>query len=189
MELLFLKNLHVFEKVHVLEDNNFCIFPNTDLSVKKRMEHSKKNLNPLVLKIMALECLNQDTRIKIYMDASKGVSEDTSIAFAMNDREFNCKKRIVDRLSFTSAELNAIKLALESANKNNLRNLLICTDSLSSCIMIENSKRHLKIEKIFHDIFKLSNEIQADLMWLPSHVGIVGNEIADSLAKEALSDG
>ena len=67
---------------------------------------------------------------------------------------------------------------------------LIITDSLS-CLMALKSPNEknpiiLKLKQKIH--IALSKNINISLLWIPSHVGIEGNEMADELAKEALSN-
>ena len=67
-------------------------------------------------------------------------------------------------------------------------NFVICTDSLSAINSILNV--HKKSQHSFaKQIASLLQEIQdrVVLIWVPSHVGIAGNELVDKGAKEAMS--
>ena len=62
---------------------------------------------------------------------------------------------------------------------------IICTDSLSSLQAIGNSNiAHQIVKKIVDAMNFLSDHAQ--LMWVPSHQGISGNENADQLAVTAI---
>ena len=86
-----------------------------------------------------------------------------------------------------SAELYAIFAAI-TIIYNQPHQFVIFTDSLSSLKAIENfsnSKHHL----VFN-IIKLLKQLPCNkiiLEWVPSHMGIEGNESADKIAKESLS--
>jgi len=66
---------------------------------------------------------------------------------------------------------------------------VIFSDSLSA-IQSLDSIRPLSRPDIVEEIFELKQQINSavTVAWIPAHVGIPGNEIADSLAKEALSN-
>ena len=90
----------------------------------------------------------------------------------------------------------AIKLSLEWIIQNNTANSLIqnrsvaiFTDSLSSVQWLESKKSKTRpdlVNEIFILKQKISNPIS--VIWIPSHVDIKGNEIADKLAKTALTN-
>ena len=83
----------------------------------------------------------------------------------------------------------AIKHALEYANTNAIDKPCILTDSLSSCQTIENHSKDIHITETISEILTLMSYTQASIIWLPSHVGIDGNEMADKLAGEAIMNG
>ncbi|XP_025262528.1 uncharacterized protein LOC112637311 [Camponotus floridanus] len=84
----------------------------------------------------------------------------------------------------------AILETINQANKHNIINFTIFSDSKSVLTALQNiscnnKSSHLLLE-IRHQI-KLINESNGSvkLVWIPSHCGIKGNEMADALAKEA----
>uniref|UniRef100_A0A8D8XQG2 RNase H type-1 domain-containing protein n=1 Tax=Cacopsylla melanoneura TaxID=428564 RepID=A0A8D8XQG2_9HEMI len=68
-------------------------------------------------------------------------------------------------------------------------NFLICSDSLSAIHCLLNDQNinpiALSIRKLLFDYKRRYN---IEFIWVPSHVGIPGNEKADQLAKEALNE-
>ncbi|GBO46295.1 hypothetical protein AVEN_109964-1, partial [Araneus ventricosus] len=88
--------------------------------------------------------------------------------------------------SLSQAEILAIKMAIEAASSLH-RPIKIWTDSLSSLMAILNPKSHHSMVREIQ-ILLLSHK-HIDLRWLKAHVGYLGNECADQLAKEAISKG
>ena len=95
--------------------------------------------------------------------------------------------------SIFTAELAAIQMAigwikLAEKKKPTSRKYLIATDSLSSLLALKNqsSERLDYVHGILQAITNCALKgTQIDLIWIPSHIDIKGNEIADSLAKLA----
>ena len=91
--------------------------------------------------------------------------------------------------SILTCELYAIYLSIcFTLEKFRNRKTIIFTDSLSAVQSLNSphlSKHHLtlKIANIVSDLPKGKIEIS----WIPSHMGITGNENADRLAKESLN--
>ena len=86
--------------------------------------------------------------------------------------------------SVYSTELFAVSRAIQIADRKRKTKLLICTDSLSAVLGIKDSqtKNPLVIE-IQNQLVRTNMTVT--FMWIPSHVGILGNEKADAEAKHA----
>ncbi|KAG8257673.1 hypothetical protein J6590_043952 [Homalodisca vitripennis] len=69
--------------------------------------------------------------------------------------------------------------------------IVICTDSLSAIMALENCSKGHKENGLIMMIFKLLVETQKRIyiQWIPGHIGIHYNERVDKLAKEAANDG
>lgn len=88
--------------------------------------------------------------------------------------------------SILSAEIIAILSAIEIAKKDKKR-YAICTDSLASIEAILNVRNtDFYPTQIRENILKLAPKIV--LIWIPGHVNIAGNELADQTAKSATKD-
>lgn len=121
-----------------------------------------------------------------YTDGSK--SDDYSGA-AFFHREYTSSIRLPTSTSSYSAELLAIIAVLDhlSTSSATHRLILICSDSLSSIQSISNifCKNPYVIQ--IHEYISKLHQFQIELMWIPGHTGIYGNEQADLLAKACSS--
>jgi len=124
--------------------------------------------------------------IPIFTDGSK-LSNHTAAAVVFKSHIIT--KRLPNSISIYTAELYAILLALNELSKQQHKHYLLFSDSLSSLNSIDNKKIDhpitLQILLKYHNLFTHSYNII--FCWLPSHVGITGNEKADKAAKSALN--
>ena len=68
------------------------------------------------------------------------------------------------------------------------KNFIIYTDSLSAVESLRNKTFKIKNVKRFYNLLKkIPPQTQLVIAWVPSHVGVSGNEKADRLAKAALT--
>ena len=97
--------------------------------------------------------------------------------------------RITNMASIFTAEIRAIKLALTRLQRfKDERKYVICCDSLSVLQSLEKGLLH---NPLIVEILYLYNALRTydiTFMWTPSHVGISGNERADTTAKNALQN-
>lgn len=103
--------------------------------------------------------------------------------------------RISSYASIFTAEATTINKAIDIITSNSFKSSVIFTDSLSvvqalaNCSPINKNNNHL----IIHMKNKLFSAhtlgLDIELIWIPAHIGIQGNEIADRLAKRAITHG
>ncbi|GFX38947.1 putative RNA-directed DNA polymerase from transposon X-element [Trichonephila clavipes] len=96
--------------------------------------------------------------------------------------------RLEPSCSVFTAEAVAIYRALQSIDSNMPRKYCIYTDSMSVLEALENynDRCHPVVCKILDITSRLySKGFHTVFCWLPSHVGIIGNEQADSTARSA----
>jgi ribonuclease HI len=105
----------------------------------------------------------------------------------------NISLRCTDNHSIFTAELTAIKLALEiilhvQGNIPDETKFIIYSDSLSSLKAIQSS-RPKGNPSLLNQIFTIYQKIKlpVQLTWIPSHIGITGNEKADQLANQSIN--
>ena len=81
-----------------------------------------------------------------------------------------------------AAEMTAIKQALIIARDANFpQSIVVATDSLSSLKSIQSGRSNTN-PNILNDIKAIVTEIKTEIkiIWIPSHIGIAGNEVADN---------
>ena len=98
--------------------------------------------------------------------------------------------RLSDRLSIYTAELTAIQYALAWTLVNIPPKVAILSDSLSSLQSIQTRNSDSRPD-LLENILSLNDQCQLNgsnisLVWCPAHVGLVGNEMADRVAKDAI---
>ncbi|ELU05953.1 hypothetical protein CAPTEDRAFT_202466 [Capitella teleta] len=124
--------------------------------------------------------------INIYTDGSK--SNDT-VACAFTCSTYQIQFGLPAQMSIYTAELIAIEQALifiETVKDEDQFN--ICSDSLSSLTALSNCD--ITHPYLLSILTKQNNLVRKGkkvvFIWCPSHVGILGNEVADRQAKQAL---
>ena len=133
-------------------------------------------------------------KLQIYTDGSKDPDKQTSgAAFVIPERNFQAAYKTNPILSIFTNELIAIERAIEWSIHNNIPETVILTDSLSSVHSLQSGKSHTRPDKINHILARLdvvkTQGILIHIDWIPSHVGIPGNELADATARSAMTTG
>ena len=146
----------------------------------------KATTDPLIFKNKLLEVKEQYyTHEEIYTDGSK--DGDKVASAAILDGEFY-QFRLPNNSSVFSAELKAIDLALNHIEQDAYWRYIIYTDSLSAMQALEGETTDNPIiVSLLEKLSRLCERADIVFCWLPSHVGISGNEEADKAAKDALS--
>lgn len=128
----------------------------------------------------------------IYTDASKDLDGRTGAAVHIPDLNISIKKRTSDHLSILAVEMSAIILALQWIEDFKTLQPVICSDSMSSLLSIENGSspcRQDLLNEINQILFVLTQQgLHVQFVWVPAHRGVEGNEAADRLAKEATTN-
>lgn len=174
----------IFSKIETaaprLQSSNIVIRPEI-----KNLE-SKNVMNDNELKALALEVISQDypNHIKIYTDASRNFSANQCSVGVYDAHSGNkISSKLNNFVSIMSAELTGIFIASEYIKHMNYSKTVIFTDSQASCKYI---KKLIKTNSHNNTTWNICKTKDLTIQWIPAHVGIHGNEIADRLANEAL---
>ena len=162
---------------------SFIIFP---LTKKEALA------NPTRAAAVFLELFGSPTveNAHIYTDGSRLDDGSASSAFCVPSANFASAWRLTRHSSIMSAELLAIEKALEHAYSSDFSSIHIFSDSKPSLQSIFNNKpTNLNTVNSIRDIiFNFSSAgTQVSLVWIPSHVNIPGNELADRAAGDCLT--
>lgn len=130
-----------------------------------------------------------ESDIQIYTDGSKssgGVGAGLVIR-SVDQRDQTTGRRMHESASIFSAELYAIKLALQSLKYRRNVSCVIYIDSRSAIQAIKGGSRKGLVMEILELLVVLQKRyIQVGFCWIPGHAGIQGNELADTAAKAAI---
>ena len=119
---------------------------------------------------------------QIYTDGSK---EDSKVGCAVIADNHSNMQRIPDDSSIFTAEAKAIDLALDFISTCDANNkFIIFSDSLS--VLKPYQFKEPQIQKLLEKCHELSAYKEIVLCWIPSHIGIQGNEMVDEQTKTSL---
>ncbi|GBM04396.1 hypothetical protein AVEN_35578-1 [Araneus ventricosus] len=156
---------------------------------------SKKDQHPVLLKQLALETIHNTPlgAVRIFTDGSKNDNGNTGsgVIIKTSDAITKIKKQNPNFCSVFRSELIAIDEALDHMISNNSScDIWIFTDSRSSVQFLSNwrnigDKTGTDIVNKLR-IYSSHNDIH--LQWIPSHVDLFFNDLADDLAKEGSAE-
>jgi ribonuclease HI len=184
-----LKNLtphiSIISKSDIIETPPWLIEkPKLDLSLAK---FKKENLDPHTFQTLFRELQDDYGDCgTIYTDGSK---MDGRVACACWYRNKAISRRLPDGCSIFTAELHAILLALLAVKESSRKKFIICSDSKSALQALNRMKVDIPlVSKCLKLLWGLrTGATDITFVWVPSHVGIWGNEAADREAKKALN--
>ena len=112
-----------------------------------------------------------------------------NVAAAATSKNFSAQVSLPGNASIVTAEIQALKMAYNLVKNCDGNRFIIFTVSLSSLQALDsNNCDHPFLQdilKLFNHCLSVNQTVVS--AWVPSHVGIKGNEKADELAKQALN--
>lgn len=174
-------------------------YMNIDIKLPTKSKSDMTNLEIAELRQSVMTYIESQFKnhFHIYVDGS--VNKDTGRAasafIAHNDiNPYSKVVRVSDKVSSTQAELTAIEEALAYIKlaPSLYSHVVIHCDSHSAITSLLKSKLD-PLESQVYQVLKLAQNITKDhhitltLHWIPSHIGIPGNEEVDKLVKQGLT--
>ncbi|GFV05219.1 RNase H domain-containing protein [Trichonephila clavipes] len=161
--------------------------------VKKTVEElltstPKHSSHPELLRQLALEVINDipDRALIVYTDGSRSDTGRAGSGIFSNTpgNDVKISIRNPDHCTVFRSELIAISGALDHALNSYKDSIWILTDSRSSILYLKNWPKIMDNTglDILSKLVRLGQRKQVCLQWIPSHVGVPGNEAADELA-------
>ncbi|XP_042910881.1 uncharacterized protein [Parasteatoda tepidariorum] len=150
--------------------------------------HDKANVTPCIFHTLFTAHRHQYSQyIPIYTDGLKSAGY-VGCGVIIADDTFSYK--IPDICSVFTAEAVAILMALRLISSRPTRKYCLYSDSMSVLSQLEkfHCDTHPILCFIIHLLITLQkNGFEILFCWVPSHVGILGNELADTAARSATS--
>lgn len=163
--------------------------PNSETEIRKELsEIPRENFHLVAPRIVSRIAAKYDLETVIFTDGSRW---DGRTGFGVYHGEnFEVGYRLQEPSGVFTAELTAIFYALEHIRTHQPGQYLILTDSMSSVCALQSRvispKRHSMIYDIKEALWRLGEDnYKINIGWIPSHVGIGGNERVDQIAKTA----
>ena len=136
---------------------------------------------------------NWEHYLQIYTDGAQDPkTRKSGFAFFIPDFQIVKLKRLAEGVSVYTTELTAIIWALQWVEEVRMRRAVICSDSASVLMALRDNNPGARPDLVV-ELLTLLYRIEQDggkigFLWVPAHVGVEGNEMADLTAKRALRD-
>ena len=189
----FLKYLNIpTQTENISPPINPLDFRTIQINMSLTEEMKKKDTSPEILKQSTLETINtsypEEEWLRIYTDGSQMDTTNTTGA-GVYCKLFSQYASVGTNTTNFDGEIEAVFLALQQLlyRIDAFRKVVFLVDS-KAAIQAISSNRQTRTTKI-HNIKQMLKHLQAlqktiVFQWVPSHVGLQGNELADILAKK-----
>ncbi|XP_075740081.1 uncharacterized protein LOC142786333 [Rhipicephalus microplus] len=128
-------------------------------------------------------------RLLVFTDGSVLNDGCATAACVVPSLELHNQCRLACEASSTIAELAALDLAADALIQLRVPSAAVLSDSRTALQLLAQDARRPPVATRIARKLEAVEDLGCDLVlqWIPAHVGISGNEVADELAKEALS--
>ncbi|GFX46516.1 putative RNA-directed DNA polymerase from transposon X-element [Trichonephila clavipes] len=175
-----------------IQENNILAFPSWDIQIFNYSNpfsgYDKTGTAAIIYQQLFSYHRNKFSKyIPVYTDGSKTVGHD-GCGVVFNNTIFSFS--LHNSMSVFSAELTAILIALQHILVSNHRHFCVYTDSMNTLESFNflTERRHTTVIEILILLRKLERKgFDIIFSWVPGHVGILGNEQADTAAR-SMSD-
>ncbi|GBM81341.1 hypothetical protein AVEN_50801-1 [Araneus ventricosus] len=183
-----LTDLHLlYVHVTIQPKRNFPPWKFSETHVLQPFENfNKSNTADIIYQKIFIEHREQyNSFVPIYTDGSKSADQ---VSFAVVFPNTIFSFRLHPSCSIFTAEITAVLYALEQISKSIQKMFIIYTDSLSVLKSLDSVHDHT--HPLIFSVLDILETLASQgfiiyLCWIPSHVGIFGNEQADKAAKSA----
>lgn len=182
----------IYDEFPILEEiaiiNNCDILNQENLIINCDILNYNSKLFILEKKSLALDTINSyKNTFHVYTDGSKNYNI-VGLGIYFEETGEIIHKEYNRNITIKTTELIAIYLAIKLSIVMKKKNIVIFTDSKSSCLSLENyiknKNRKIKLyEQKIVDLLNKHIEYKIWIQWIPAHIGVDGNERADKAAK------
>uniref|UniRef100_A0A2M4CW05 Putative non-ltr rnase hi domain of reverse transcriptase n=1 Tax=Anopheles darlingi TaxID=43151 RepID=A0A2M4CW05_ANODA len=166
----------------------------TDVPVNPTLDQltlSRANLQPETLRRLTEYALESEYCgwVHIYTDASKSPDGQCGIGVYDETNDVRIALQLALDTSIMTAETLAIKVAMQHIADRGIRRAVLLTDSQAACMFLRRNRESRVRNAVADEILRMARTFQVTIQWIPGHVEVSGNRIADELARTALSEG
>uniref|UniRef100_A0A2M4AXL8 Putative non-ltr rnase hi domain of reverse transcriptase n=1 Tax=Anopheles triannulatus TaxID=58253 RepID=A0A2M4AXL8_9DIPT len=191
LQRIFLEHRSVFEAIakHIRTVELL-----TDVPVNPSLDQltlSRANLQPETLRRLTEYALESEFCgwVHIYTDASKAPDGQCGIGVYDETNGVRIAMQLALDTSIMTAETLAIKVAMQHIADRGIRRAVLLTDSQAACLFLRRNRESRVRNAVADEILRMARTFQVTIQWIPGHVEVSGNRIADDLARTALSEG
>uniref|UniRef100_A0A182NSH4 RNase H type-1 domain-containing protein n=1 Tax=Anopheles dirus TaxID=7168 RepID=A0A182NSH4_9DIPT len=191
VQRFFLEHRYIFEAIakHIRTAELL-----TDVRVNPQLDQlslGKGSLRPDTLRKLTEYVLESEYCgcVHIYTDASK--SPDGQCGIGVFDETNGVRIAVQLKLdtSIMTAETLAIKVAMQHIAERGLHRAVLLTDSQAACNFLKKNRNSRYRNAVAHEILELARTFRVTIQWIPGHVEVSGNSVADELSRAALASG
>uniref|UniRef100_A0A182LW02 RNase H type-1 domain-containing protein n=1 Tax=Anopheles culicifacies TaxID=139723 RepID=A0A182LW02_9DIPT len=190
LQRIFLENRYIFEAIakHIRTTELL-----TDVRVNPSLEQlhvGKSNLQPETLRRLTEYLLESEYcgYVHIYTDASKSPDGQCGIGVYDETNEVRIAVQLKLDTSIMTAETLAIKVAMQHIANRGIHQAVLLTDSQAACTFLKKNRNSRYRNAVANEILELARTFEVTIQWIPGHVEVSGNRIADELSRAALAN-